>query len=95
MARRILWQMVFILFGIYCIYHLFNGRNGLLVYWQVKRQLVENQKMLHELDLEKQRLERLTKLLSNKHICKDLLEEQVRKMIHYSYPGDILIVYAS
>lgn len=91
MLQRILRQMVFILFGVYCVYHLFNGQNGLFVYWRVSKELVENRKRLNDLEIEKQRLERLTKLLSNKHICKDLLEEQVRKMIHYSYPGDVLI----
>lgn len=91
MLQRILRQMVFILFGVYCVYHLFNGQNGLLVYWRVSKELVENKKHLEDLNAEKRRLERLTKLLSNKHICKDLLEEQVRKMIHYSYPGDVLI----
>jgi|GEM_PF-6709552 len=91
MLRRILHQMIFILFGVYCVYHLFNGQNGLLVYWHIRKEIVENEKRLKELNLEKARLERLTKLLSNKHICKDLLEEQVRKMIHYSYPGDVLI----
>lgn len=91
MLLRVLRQMAFVLFGVYCLYHLFNGQNGLFVYWHVRKEVVENQKRLHELDAEKRRLEHLTKLLSNKHICKDLLEEQVRKMIHYSYPDDILI----
>lgn len=91
MLKRILRQMVFILFGVYCVYHLFNGQNGLLVYWQVSKELALNRKVLHDLEVEKRHLEQLTKLLSNKHICKDLLEEQVRKMIHYSYPGDVLI----
>lgn len=91
MLSRILRQMVFVLFGVYCVYHLFNGQNGLLVYWKVSKELVLNKKRLHDLDVEKHHLEQLTKLLSNKHICKDLLEEQVRKMIHYSYPGDVLI----
>ena len=91
MLPRILRQMIFILFGVYCVYHLFNGQNGLLVYWHVSKELVANQKLLNDLEIEKRHLEQLTKLLSNKHICKDLLEEQVRKMIHYSYPGDVLI----
>ncbi len=91
MLQRILRQMVFILFGVYCVYHLFNGQNGLLVYWRISKELVTHQKRLKDLEAEKRHLEQLTKLLSNKHICKDLLEEQVRKMIHYSYPGDMLI----
>lgn len=91
MLQRILRQMVFILFGVYCVYHLFNGQNGLLVYWHVSKELALNKKRLSELEAEKCHLEQLTKLLSSKHICKDLLEEQVRKMIHYSYPGDVLI----
>ena len=91
MLRRILRQMLFILFGVYCVYHLFNGQNGLLVYWHIRKEIVANEKRIKELEVEKRHLEQLTKLLSNKHICKDLLEEQVRKMIHYSYPGDILI----
>lgn len=91
MLQRILRQMVFILFGVYCVYHLFNGQNGLLVYCHVSKELTQNKKRLDELEVEKRHLEQLTKLLSNKHICKDLLEEEVRKMIHYSYPDDVLI----
>lgn len=92
MVARIFRQMLLVLFGVYCIYHLFNGSNGLLAYWHIKEELAVHEITLKNLDEEKKHLTQSTQLLQNQRICKDLLEEQVRKVIQYSYPGDVLVI---
>jgi len=94
MLIRIFQQIGIIFFGIYCVYHFFNGENGVLAYMHIKKNLIRNQQTLELLESTKDKLERHVDLMSAKHICKDLLEEQVRKVIHYSHPKDLLVVDA-
>ena len=76
----------------YVSYHLINGNRGITAYNQLQKDLSTNREILQELLSEKVALEHKIKLLDNKSMDLDLLEEYARKNLSLSNSKEQIIV---
>jgi cell division protein FtsB len=82
------WGGIILYFTYYAIY----GDRGLMAMRQLQVEKEQAQARLDEVRNERVRLENRTALLHSDHLDPDLLDEQVRKMLNYSNPDDIVIM---
>jgi cell division protein FtsB len=82
------WGGIILYFTYYAIY----GDRGLMAMRQLQVEKEQAQARLDEVRNERVRLENRTALLRSDHLDPDLLDEQVRKMLNYSNPDDIVIM---
>jgi cell division protein FtsB len=83
--------MFFILAALsYFIFHTINGNNGARSYFIIKKQIATQQKKLDFLTEKEKKLEKEVRLLGNKVIDLDLLEERCRIVLGYAFPNDII-----
>lgn len=76
---------------IYFIFHAVTGENGLFSYLEIKKKVETAETTLESLKNEKQHLEQITALLSNKTLDLDILEERCKTILNYAYPDEIII----
>ncbi len=76
---------------LYFIFHAINGENGARSYILIKKQVASKTARLTQLKAEENKLERNVKLLNNKSLDLDLLEERCRIVLNYAFPNDIII----
>ena len=82
------WGGIILYFTYYAIY----GDRGLMAMRQLQVEKEQAQARLDEVRKERVRLENRTALLRSDHLDPDLLDEQVRKMLNYSNPDDVVIM---
>lgn len=64
----------------YFIYHIIEGNYGILSWVTLQEDLEIRKKVLNSLRIEHDKLERRTRLLKPTTLCKDLLDEQLRRL---------------
>ncbi len=84
--------LVLVLGCIYFAYHLIQGNRGLLSWMNLSDEITRTQKLLDEAEQEKSTLEKNVKLLSPNTLDLDLLEEQNRKVLGLTYPGEMIFL---
>lgn len=72
-------------------YHAVSGDSGVVAYMRLKKQVTEKQEALDVIKKEFQSLERKVKLLSDKSLDLDLLEERCRSINNLSEAGDLIV----
>ncbi len=87
----LLSTLFFALIFFYFTYHMISGRNGLITMLKLESQLENASGRLDETELEKMGLEHRVGMMSSS-IDLDLLDEQARKLLNYSKPGEIMFV---
>ncbi|HEV2162507.1 MAG TPA: septum formation initiator family protein [Stellaceae bacterium] len=77
----------------YFAYHLVEGDRGLLALWNLQTQVRDAQATLSQLQAERDPLAKRVSLLQGNHIDRDFLDQQVRAMLNYAAPGELVIYY--
>jgi len=75
----------------YLSYHTIQGDRGLIAYWQVSQQLAAAQVRHEALAGQRAALEHRVKLLHPASLDRDILEEQARFILGYSYPDEYVL----
>jgi cell division protein FtsB len=76
---------------LYFVSQAIGGKNGVMSYIVVKKQVIERKKKLEIIKNEEISLERNVRLLSSSFLDMDLLEERCRVVLNYAFPDDIII----
>jgi cell division protein FtsB len=75
----------------YFIFQAISGKNGIISYTSVKKQVSEHKEILEVTKNKETMLEKNVRLLSNNFLDLDLLEERCRIALNYAFPDDIII----
>jgi cell division protein FtsB len=92
------WQTIASIAGAcivgYFLYHTVQGDHGWLAMLRLQGQVDAAQANLTQLQKEHEQLDHRVQLMRPEHIDPDLLDEQSRKLLDYSKPGDVIILTA-
>jgi cell division protein FtsB len=96
-ARRtkislILKLIVALMLIVYFGYHLVTGQRGLIAWQDVSQRLDASQDRLSALQEQQQNLEKRAKLLRGDNLDLDMAEEQARRTLGYTEPGEKVIL---
>ncbi len=90
------WQMMVSVAGAcivgYFLYHTVEGDRGWLSMIRLEKEVAAAQEDLSHLQKERQELEHRVQLMRPGSLDPDLLDEQSRKLLDYSKPGEIVIL---
>lgn len=75
----------------YFVYHIFQGERGLLSMLRLQKQLTTDERILNELALKKQTIEKQVALLRPDNLDLDMLEERVRSVLQFARPSELII----
>jgi len=92
-ARQIVGPVLGFTLCAYFAYHLVEGDRGLLALWNLQTQVRDAQATLSQLQAERDPLAKRVSLLQGSHIDRDFLDEQVRAVLNYGAPGELVIYY--
>ena len=76
----------------YFLYHLIQGDRGVISWYKMRDNVSELRLKLDSLNVERAKLSHRVKLLSPNSIDTDLLEEQARKLLNFSYENDVIVM---
>ena len=78
---------------LYLFYFLLNGERGIVSYYKIRNQNIENQLTLSELQKNNSLLTDRIKRLQTNTIDLDFLDEQIRSKIGYVSENEVLIIF--
>ena len=90
--RFILWPTIWATLMLYISFHMLQGERGLIAFWQINSEVSAAKAIQGSLLKEKSILQNRVKLLSQKSLDPDMLEERVRIMLGYSKPNETIII---
>lgn len=90
-GTRLFFPILSILFLLYFIYHLIQGEHGWMAWWGIKKQMVQDQEILTNLQKEHEALARRVSLLSTNSLDPDLLDERARAMLNQAAPDEVVV----
>lgn len=76
----------------YFSYHLVTGQRGLIAWQDVSQRLDENKARLAALQSQQENLEKRARLLRGDNLDLDMAEEQARRTLGYTEPGEKVIL---
>ncbi len=76
----------------YFAYHLVEGDRGLRAWMRVTQELRSAKTALADVSAERMRLERRAANMRSEHLDPDLLDSQVRRMLDFAAPDEIVII---
>jgi cell division protein FtsB len=76
----------------YFLYHTVQGDRGWLAMLRLKNEVSTQQDTLHQLQAEHKELDHRVQIMRPSGMDPDLLDEEARKKLDYSKPGDIIIL---
>jgi len=76
----------------YFIYHTIEGDRGWVAQVRLQNEVAETQKKLDGLRQESESLDRRVRLLRPESLDPDLLDEEARKSLNYTKPGEIVVI---
>ena len=79
----------------YFAYHLIEGDRGLLAWLQLTRQIHASDQQLAVLEEQHKALGRKVSELTPDHLDPDLLDQQVRSVLDFAAPNDVVIMRSS
>jgi|SRR5579859_5535531 cell division protein FtsB len=79
----------------YFAYHLIEGDRGLLAWLQLTRQIHASDQQLAVLEEQHKALGRKVSELTPDHLDPDLLDQQVRSVLDFAAPNDVVIMRPS
>jgi cell division protein FtsB len=83
---------VMTLVSLYFVYHMFEGDRGLLVLVQQQALLEDKLSEVAMLEAKVAGIRSKVQGLADRSLDLDLLEEQVRKVLHYSHPHEVIVL---
>ncbi len=91
-SQNKIWGPVVAIFLIvYFVYHSIQGQRGIISWLRIQQKLEETEKVLTQLQIEKERLERRAHLLRPESLDLDMLEERAQVVLNFSDPNDVVI----
>ncbi len=90
-ARQIVGPVLGITLCAYFAYHLVEGDRGLLALWNLQTQVRDAEATLARLQAERAPLAHRVAMLRGDHLDRDYLDEQVRAMLDYAAPDELVI----
>jgi cell division protein FtsB len=90
-ARQIVGPVLAISLVAYFAYHLVQGDRGIFALWQLQAQLRTAQATKAALDAENAPLAHKVALLRGDRLDRDMLDQQVRAVLGYAEPDEIVI----
>lgn len=75
----------------YFAYHSIQGEHGLLARKRLEAQVAEAEAVLAALTAERERHEHRAGLLNPGHLDADMLDEQIRRMLNFARPGELIL----
>lgn len=82
--KRNLLNIATLLMLIYFIFHSIYGSRGIIAYFQLKNELQKSHLQLDELKAHRLENENRTKLLRPESLDRDMLDQQIRKVLGFS-----------
>jgi cell division protein FtsB len=76
---------------LYFIFQAISGKNGIISYTSIKKQILKHEKALEIAKNKETMLERNVRLLGNNFLDIDLLEERCRMILNYAFPDDVIV----
>jgi cell division protein FtsB len=77
---------------VYFIYHSLQGERGIFAYQRLKTELAEKHTQLESLTKEKELYEKKLRLIQNKRIDTDLLDELAKRKLGVAEPEEELVI---
>ena len=77
---------------VYLLYHAFEGERGLYRWFSLKQEIRETNVIAEQIATEKLKLQNKVTRLSPETLDLDLLEEQVRKVLNFIAPNELIII---
>lgn len=93
--RPILTSLVCIGLATYFGYHLLKGDHGLEAHTELNSRVVALQGELAGLKAVRKRIERDVDLMRSSRLDPDMLDEQVRAVLNFAHPSDIVFLDSS
>ena len=91
MIRYIVKFFCLFLLLVYFIYHIFNGKYGIYSYINLKQQLQEKKTKLYEINNKNKVVKSKINNLKNDNLDVDLLEEELKNKLNFSFDKEIII----
>ncbi len=76
---------------IYFVYHIFQGERGLFSWIRLQQKIAEDEKVLADLQSQREVLERQVNLLLPDSLDQDMLEERARIILNFARPDEVVI----
>ena len=90
--KNTLVVVILVLGCVYFAYHLIQGDRGLLSWMGLRNEILQTQILLDKARNDQKKIEQKVKLLSPETLDLDLLEEQNRKVLGLTYPGEMIFL---
>jgi cell division protein FtsB len=90
--RRFVGPLVLVALVFYFTFHALNGDRGIFAMLKEQRKLEVLQQQLADVSAQRQVLERRVRLLSSASLDPDMLDEQARRELGYTAPGEAIIL---
>jgi cell division protein FtsB len=89
--RDILGPFLTVCLMVYFIYHIFQGERGLISWLRLQQKIREDEKVLIDLQGQREILERKVYLLRPDSLDRDMLEERVRFLLNFARSDEVVI----
>ncbi len=89
--RDILGPFLTLCLMVYFVYHIFQGERGLLALLRLQQKIKEDEKILIDLQSQREILERKVYLLRPDSLDRDMLEERVRLLLNFARSDEVVI----
>lgn len=76
----------------YFLFYTINGERGLFRYFYLKKEISQTQKIASQYNMKRTQLDEKVKLLSNKSLDLDLLDERVRTVLSFIDKDEFIII---
>lgn len=80
---------------LYLLYHAFEGERGLYRWFKLKQEIRETNNLAQQIAAEKNILQNRVTRLSPETLDLDLLEEQVRMILNFAAPDEVIVINPS
>ena len=89
---RLMKPLLWMLIAFYMGYHTFHGERGLFALMKDRREMVQLQDDLNKTKAEREKVELRVSHLRDASLDRDLLDEQMRRMLGVMHKGEIVIL---
>ncbi|CAO4840157.1 MAG: hypothetical protein CNLJKLNK_01236 [Holosporales bacterium] len=89
--KKVIGPVMAFFVTIYFGYHIFQGERGVMSWIHLNKKVKDQEKILNDLILEKEAIERRVSLLKPENLDRDLLEEMAKKLLSYVGKNETVI----
>ena len=89
---RLIMPLLWMLMAFYGGYHALHGERGLYALWRDQRALTSLQTEMNQVKTEREKMELRVSHLRDNSLDRDLLDEQMRRMLGVMKKGEVVIL---